>query len=170
MRAFHPQLKVDTALQRSNPVVYAAVNLIIRDIQELFVQRDLVTTQINGTAVSAALCGYINHYKVYPSAIKKMYAQLLNRSSNLDYLRPLDLRTDAAWELYTYPVGGFHFRRIEKTTKIQTLAGEVILKDGDCLLYSVSQNNEDDRGLSAGDDIIIWPPLKSLERNAGLLD
>jgi len=38
------------------------------------------------------------------------------------------------------------------------------------LLYSVSQNNEDDRGLSAGDDIIIWPPLKSLERNAGLLD
>ena len=170
MRAFHPQLKVDTALQRSNPVVYTAVNLIIRDIQELFVQRDLVTTQINGTAVSAALCGYINHYKVYPSAIKKMYAQLLNRSSNLDYLRPLDLRTDAAWELYTYPVGGFHYRRIEKTTKIQTLAGAVLLKDGDCLLYSVSNNNEDDRGLNAGKDIIIWPPLKSLERSAGLLD
>jgi hypothetical protein len=170
MRAFHPQLKVDTALQRSNPVVYAAVNLIIRDIQDLFIQRDLVTTQINGTAVSAALCGYINHYKVYPSAIKKMYAQLLNRSSNLDYLRPLDLRTPADWKLYTYPVGGFHYRRIEKNTKIQTLSGEITIKNGECLLYSVSKNNEDDRGLSAGEDIIIWPPLKSLERNIGLLD
>jgi hypothetical protein len=37
-------------------------------------------------------------------------------------------------------------------------------------LYSVSHNNEDDRGLSARDDIIIWPPLKFLERNIGFLD
>ncbi len=170
MRAFHPQLKVDTALQRSNPVKYAAVNMIIRDIEALFSERDLLTTQINGTAVSAALCGYINHYSVYPSAIKKMYAQLLNRSSNLDYLRPLDLRTDAAWELYDYPVAGFHYRRINKDTKIQTLVGDVTVNKGECLLYGVSQNNEDDRGLNAGEDAIIWPPLKTLERNAGMLD
>jgi len=170
MRAFHPQLKVDTALQRSNPVKYAAVNMIIRDIQALFSERDLLTTQINGTAVSAALCGYLNHYSVYPSAIKKMYAQLLNRSSNLDFLRPLDLRTDAAWELYEYPVAGFHYRRIDKDTKIQTLVGSVTVKEDECLLYGVSQNNEDDRGLNAGVDAIMWPPLKTLERNAGLLD
>jgi hypothetical protein len=170
MRTFHPQLLIDTELQKSNPVKYAAVNLIIRDIKELFLQRDLLTTQINGTAVSAALCGYINHYKVYPSAIKKMYAQLLNRSSNLDYLRPLDLRSESDWELYSYPVGAFHYRKIQKDTNVFTLLGNVVVKSGECLLYSVSTDNEDNRGLNVGEDIIIWPPLKTLERNAGLLD
>jgi len=170
MRSFHPQLSVDTELQKSNPVKYAAVNLIIRDIQDLFLERDLLTTQINGTAVSAALCGYKNHFKVYPASLKMMYAQLLNRSSNLDYFRPLTLRTDADWTLYSYPVGPFHYRKIDKTTKINTIVGDVFVKDGQCLLYSVSLNNEDDRGSDGGEDMIIWPPLKSLERNAGRLN
>jgi hypothetical protein len=67
-------------------------------------------------------------------------------------------------------VGPFHYRKIEKTTKINTIVGDVFVKDGQCLLYSVSLNNEDDRGFDGGEDIIIWPPLKSLERNAGLLN
>ena len=44
------------------------------------------------------------------------------------------------------------------------------MEKDECLLYGVSQNNEDDRGLNAGEDAIMWPPLKTLERNAGLLD
>lgn len=170
MRTFHPQLSVDSELQKSNPVKYAAVNLIIQDIQDLFYERDLLTTEINGTAVSAALCGYINHYGVYPASLKMMYAQLLNRSSNLDLFRPLQLRTEADWTLYDYPVGPFHYRKIDKETKIVTIVGEVFVNDGQCLLYSVSRNNEDDRGLNGGEDIVLWPPLKSLQRNAGLLD
>ncbi len=170
MRPFHPQLSVDTELQKSNPVKYAAVNLIIRDIQSLFFERDLLTTQINGTAVSAALCGYINHYQVYPRSLKMLYAQLLNRASNQDRFRPLKLRTDADWTLYSYPVDNFLYRRITKDTRIVTKSGDVFVKDGQCLLYSVSVNNEDDRGLNGGEDMIIWPPLKSLERNAGLID
>ena len=55
MRTFHPQLSVDTELTKSNPVKYAAVNIIIRDIQDLFLERDLLTTQINGTAVFSSI-------------------------------------------------------------------------------------------------------------------
>ena len=131
MRTFHPQLSVDTELQKSNPVKYAAVNLIIRDIQELFYQRDLLTTQINGTAVSAALCGYKNHYGVYPRFLKMMYAQLLLRSSNLDLFRPLPLRTDADWSLYEFPVGSFHYRKITKDTKITAKNGEILINKGE---------------------------------------
>lgn len=170
MRTFHPQLSVDTELQKSNPVKYAAVNLIIRDIQELFYQRDLLTTQINGTAVSAALCGYKNHYGVYPRFLKMMYAQLLLRSSNLDLFRSLPLRTDADWSLYEFPVGSFHYRKITKDTKITAKNGEILIKKGNALLYSVFTDNEDDRGLHTGEDILIWPPLKSLERSAGILE
>ncbi len=172
MRSFHPQLEADTELKKSNPVKYAAVNLIIRDIQELFYERDFLATQINGTAVSAALCGYKNHFGVYPKSLKMMYAQLLQRSSNLDQFQPLPLRMDSRAEraLYTYPVGPFHYRKIESNTKIFTLVGEVVARVGQSLLYSVSRNNEDDRGLNSGVDTILWPPLKSLQRQAGLLD
>ena len=170
LRTFHPQLSVDSELQKSNTVRYAAVNLIIRDIQDLFYERDLLTTQINGTAVSAALCGYINHYGVYPRSLKMMYAQLLLRSSNLDLFRSLVLRKDSDWTLYEYPVGPFHYRQIKKETKITTKNGEILLKDGQCLLYSVFVDDEDNRGLQALEDIVLWPPLKSLERAAGILD
>ena len=37
-------------------------------------------------------------------------------------------------------------------------------RDGCC------NTNEDDRGLHTGEDILIWPPLKSLERSAGILE
>jgi len=170
MRTFHPHLSVDSELQKSNPVKYAAVNLIIRDIQDLFYERDLLTTQINGTAVSAALCGYKNHYGVYPASLKMMYAQLLLRSSNLDLFRSLTLRTDADWTLYEFPVGPFHYRKITKDTKITAKKGQILVKDGQCLLYSEFTDNEDNRGLNTSEDIVIWPPLKSLERSAGLLD
>ena len=170
MRPFHPQLSIDTELEKSNPVKYAAVNLVIRDIEHLFGQRDLLNVEINSTAVSAALCGYKNHYGVYPSSIKKMYAQLLHRSSNLDALSPLPLRTDADWTLYSFPVGPFHYRRIEKKTKIDTKLGDVFLKKGECLLYSVAIDEEDHRGTDTATDIVLWPPIKTLKRNAGLLD
>ena len=170
MRSFHPQLSVDSELQKSNPVKYAAVNMIIRDIQSLFAARDQLTTQINGTAVAAALCGYRNHYSVYPKSLKMMYAQLLHRSSNLDSFRPLTMRTDADWTLYEFSVGPFHYRKIDSKTKIHTIAGDVFVESGQCLLYSVSVNNEDDRGLNSGEDLVQWPPLKSMERNAGLVD
>ena len=85
-------------------------------------------------------------------------------------MRPLELRTDSDWVLFSYPVGGFHYRKIEKDTNVTTLLGDVVVKAGECLLYSVSKDNEDNRGLNVGEDTIIWPPLKTLERSAGLLN
>ena len=170
MRSFHPQLKMDSELEKSNPVKYAAVNLVVRNIQELFAQRDLLTVEVNGTAVSAALCGYFNHYGKYPSHIKKMYAQLLHRKSNVDALHSLPLRADSDWELYAFPAGPFHYRLLDEEIKIETKRGNVLVNNEECLLYSVSIDDEDNRGFNAGQDIILWPPLKLLERNAGLLE
>ncbi len=170
MRSFHPQLKMDSELEKSNPVKYAAVSMVVRDIEELFAQRDLLTVEINGTAVSAALCGYFNHYGKYPSHLKKMYAQLLHRKSNVDALHSLPLRTDSDWELYAFPAGPFHYRALDKNIKIETIRGNVSVNKGQCLLYSVAIDDEDNRGLNSGQDLILWPPLKSLERNADLLE
>ncbi|HIN09796.1 MAG TPA: hypothetical protein EYM64_04385 [Phycisphaerales bacterium] len=175
MRAFHPQLKIDTELKKSNSVKYAAVNLVIRDIQELFKQRDLVATEINGTAVAAALCGYKNHFGVFPARIKMLYAQLLHRMSNLDPFKSLSLRPQKSgvpsdWTLYSASVGPLQYRQIEDKLKIKTKSGDVWVDQNESLLYSVAIDDEDNRGLNAATDMILWPPLKTLKRNAGLLD
>jgi hypothetical protein len=170
LRSFHPQLKINSELENTNPVRYAAVKLIVRDIQDLFFQRDVLWTQINGTAVSAALCGYKNHFGVYPKSLKMMYAQFLQRTSNLDLFKDLDKRTDSDWSLYNAPVGHFHYRRIEDKTAIDTVNSDRLWVDpGACILYGVGSNNEDDRAGEESLDMILWPPLKVLERNAGLV-
>jgi len=59
---------------------------------------------------------------------------------------------------------------IHKKTMVSTLLGNVPIAGGECLLYGISVNEENDGGLDADLETIIWPPLKSLERRAGLLN
>ena len=171
MRAFHPQLNVGTELEKTNPARYAAILLIVRDTQELFHQRDVLWTQINGTAVSAALCGYRNHFGRFPASLKMMYAQFLHRTSNLDRFAELEKRSDADWSLFNAPVGHFHYRRIETETALETLDRDrVWIEPGSCILYSVAEDNKDSRGSDQKNDLILWPPVKTLIRNAGILE
>ena len=170
MRAFHPHLKIGTELEQTNPVRYAAVRLIIRDIQDLFYQRDLLWTQINGTAVSSALCGYRNHFDRFPRSLKMMYAQFLHRKSNLDRFRDLEKRADSDWSLYNAPVGPFHYRRIQSKTALDTKNSDRLwTESGGCILYSVSIDGADNRGSDVRTDLVFWPPLKTLERLAGII-
>jgi hypothetical protein len=170
LRAFHQQLGIHSELEKTNPVRYAAVRLIVRDIQGLFYQRDVLWTQINGTAVSAALCGYKNHYGTYPKSLKMLYAQFLHRTSNLDRFNELEKRQDSDWSLFNAPVGHFHYRRIDKKTALDTKNSDRLwIDEGSCILYSVASDNEDNRGNSGSTDLILWPPIKVLERNEGIV-
>ena len=117
--------------------------------------------------VAAALCGYKNHYRVFPAAIKMLYAQLLHRSSNLDPMKSLIIPD---WTLYNAPVGPFRYRIIKEKTKIKVNPGYVWVDQNESLLYSVAIDDEDNRGLDAATDMILWPPLKTLKRTAGWLD
>jgi hypothetical protein len=96
-----------------------------------------------------------------------LYAQLLHRNSNLDPLKSLIIPD---WTLYNAPVGPFHYRKINEKTRIKTKSGYVWVNKDESLLYSVAIDDEDNRGLNTGTDMILWPPLKTLKRTAGLLD
>jgi hypothetical protein len=170
LRFFHPMLATPTHFENANAVNYAAVKMIVQNTEELFEERKTLLTQLNGTIVSAALCGYYNQFGLFPSSIKKMYAQFLHRGNNLDPMRKNEMRNDEDWELYTGPAGQFHYRVLITDTKISTLRGSIPIEHGECLLYGLSFNEENDGGLDADLDSIIWPPMKSLERNAGLLN
>lgn len=175
LRPFHPMLEMDSELERSNPVRYAAVILVIRDINALFEQRSILATEINAAAVAAALCGYRNHYGVYPASVKKTYTQFMAKTSNADYFQPLALRTDRDWMLFDTDVGTFHYRRITDRMPIDTPLGRAWIEPGQCVLYSVGGDHEDGggwrySGAAPGGDYVMWPPIKMIERNAGLLD
>ncbi len=175
MRAYHPMLEADTELQRANVVRHGAVILAIRDIQELFLQRDVLETEINGTAIAAALCGYRNHFGVFPASPKKTYAQFIGRLMNADRFRPLTLRSDGDWVTYDREVEEFHYQCLSSPTSIDTPMGRAEIPADECLLYSVGGDHEnnggtDHTGIVAGGDFVIWPPVKSLERAAGLVD
>ena len=178
LRFFHPMLSTPTQFENANAVKYAAVKMIVQNTEDLFKERKTLLTQLNGTIVSAALCGYYNQFGLFPSSIKKMYAQFLHRSNNLDPMRKNEMRDDSDWDLYTDPAGQFHYRLIQekkdklnqKKTIISTMRGNVAIEYGECLLYGLSINEENNGGLDADSDSIIWPPMKSLERNAGLLN
>jgi len=178
LRFFHPMLATPTHFENANAVNYAAVKMIVQNTEELFEERKTLLTQLNGTIVSAALCGYYNQFGIFPSSIKKMYAQFLHRSNNSDPMRKNEMRDESDWDLYIGPAGQFHYRLIQKKkdelnqkkTIISTMRGNVAIEYGECLLYGLSSNEENDGGLDADTDSIIWPPMKSLERNAGLLN
>ena len=170
LRLFHPMLSTPTKFENANSVNYAAVKMIVKDTQELFKERRLLITQINGTIVSAALCGFFNQFGEFPTSIKKTYAQFMHRANNMDPMRKNEMRIDSDWELYIGEAGKFHYRLINKTIMIKTLRGNIPIEKGECFLYGQSKNEEDDGGLDADLDTVIWPPLKSLERNAGLLN
>ena len=98
-----------------------------------------------------------------------LYAQFLHRTSNLDRFKDLEKRTDSDWSLYNAPVGHFHYRRIDKKTALVTENSDRLWIDANaCILYSVAADNEDNRGSNEATDLILWPPVKVLERNAGI--
>ena len=104
-----------------------------------------------------------------------LYAQLLHRMSNLDPFKSLSLRPQKSgvpsdWTLYSASVGPLQYRQIEDKLKIKTKSGDVWVDQNESLLYSVAIDDEDNRGLDAATDMILWPPLKTLKRTAGWLD
>ncbi len=170
LRFFHPMLSTPTQFENANPIRYSAVKMIVRDTEDLFKERKTLLTQLNGTIVSAAICGYYNQFGEFPSSIKKMYAQFLHRINNLDPMRKNEMRKPEDWKLYLGDAGKFHYRLIPNEIMISTIRGIIPVESGQCLLYSISADEEDDGGVDADHDTIIWPPLKTLERNAGLLN
>jgi hypothetical protein len=76
---------------------------------------------------------------------------------------------------YDREVEEFHYRRLTSRTAIDTPMGRAEISADECLLYSVGGDHEnnggtDHTGIVAGGDFVIWPPVKSLERAAGLVD
>jgi len=156
-----PILDLKTEFERTNPVRYAAVIYSMSDLQDVFTVRNQLIASVNGTAVAAGLCGYRQTYGVYPDDKEKTYGQ---------FVRKLICDIDPFDESF----GRLGYRFLDRAEQIETPLGRIQIAADEAILYSQGADQTDDRGRQHTDtgldgDFVIWPPLKVLAREQGLL-
>lgn len=161
VQEYDPILDVPTQFERTNPIRYAAVISSVRDIDELFDVRRALQVAVNGTAMSAGLCAYRKTFETFPEDPKRVYAQFVRKSSDAD---PYDRN-----------FGSFEYLYTSTRHPIDTAVGRIWVDPGMTILFSKGQNNTSERaeqhtndGLEG--DIVVWPPVRALAREQGLIE
>lgn len=161
VQEYEPILDLRTQFESTNPIRYAAVVASLANIENLFLKRNQLVAMVNGTAMAAGLCAYKQQYGTYPNDAEKTYGQFVRKSiSDID---PFDKS-----------YGTFRFRRLDSDQSVDTPAGRVWIKAGEALLYARGVDHADNMASNhtedgSNGDIVIWPPIRALEREAGLV-
>lgn len=158
---YDPILEIETEFDRCNRVRYAAVLYSMANIESLFSIRNHLIAEVNGTAMAAGLCGYHRSFEKYPRASHMIYSVSVRKRSDSD---PHD-----------YDLEPFKYRLTATRTAIDTSSGRIWLEPDSALLYSRGQNHSDDRASTHTDDgtlgdVVIWPPIKAVLREQGLIE
>jgi len=160
MRQYDAMQDLATELSRTNEIRYAGVVLSILDIQSLFPLRNRLISEINGTVLSAGLCGYNRSFNVWPDLPAKYYAVFAPKRFDFD---PYDKN-----------YGDLVYSYLGSDRKpIDTPWGRVWATG--CVLYALGDDHTDD-GFTDHDptgetgDFVLWPPTRALARDEGLLN
>lgn len=159
--AYDPILALDTQFERTNPIRYAAVVYSIRDVETAFSVRNQLIAEVNGTAVLAGVCAYERTFRTFPDTLEKTYTQFARKRSDVD---PFDRQ-----------LRELRFRKVSERHAVDTPYGRIWVEPGNCLLYGQGQDHDDDLGGEhtndgAFGDVVMWPPVKALAREQGLLE
>jgi hypothetical protein len=161
-----PYESVPTRLSTMNPVRYAAVDAQIRDIRSVFDARKLLIANLNGTAYAASLVAYFRNEGNWPNTEEKAVSGAYMRARfNLDpYNKDFDPNRQ--------PGKGFGFsfapsdRLLDTTAGRLSVKGPIVFSLGADLVSEGAKQNTDD---GSKGDILIWPPVRELAREQGLL-
>ena len=161
VQEYDPILSVPTQFERTNRIRFAAVIYSMQNIEELFGVRNELLAAVYGTAMAAGVAGYYSNYGTYPADSDMTYAQFVRKRSDRD---PFDMEF--------LP---FKYYMTTSRTAIDTLSGRVFLEADYGVLYSKGKDHDDDRGEEhtddgAAGDIVMWPPMKAMLRENGLID
>ncbi|MCA9290399.1 MAG: hypothetical protein KDA25_04675 [Phycisphaerales bacterium] len=160
-----PVLDLPTAFDKTNAIRYGAVVLTLEDVESLFEIRNELIAAVNGTAMAAGLCGYVKVFEQYPPDVERVYAQFCRKLSDSDPWHPGQL--DVAYRPFKY-------RFVSSRHAVDTVYGRVWVEKNTGLLYARGTDREDNLAEShafdgAQGDMVIWPPIKALAREQGLV-
>ena len=167
MRPFDPIQELETVLSQTNPTKYAALMLTVTDMKSTFELRQRLMVEINGTALAAGLSGFYRANRTWPATLGMIFPIYAVKRLNYDpFVKRLDARG--------MPDNGpFLYRTLPRPTKVTTEWGEVNVSD--FLLYSIGANLLDNLGVEhtsdgRGGDLVVFPALRALARQQGILD
>jgi hypothetical protein len=160
MRFYDPILDVPTQFSKLNQSKYAVVTLFVENLQQLFDERLRLIAEIDGTAMSAAICGfYLDSAKQWPRNLSSAFPIYGIHRMNFDP--------------FAKDYGNLSYRDLgDKSQALGTQWGQVSVSNA--VLWSVGPDHEDD-GFDQHDpadgtgDLVLWPPPRFLARQAGLL-
>lgn len=158
--AYDPILDIKPQFDRTNPIRYAAIMYTVENVAVLFDIRNRLIAEVNGTAMAAGLCAYYKTFGAYPDKSEKLYGQSSRKRSDSDPFHK---------ELQP-----FRYYLLPGRQAVDTPAGRLWIEAGQAVLWSQGQDLEDQRAIrhtndGVADDMVLWPPIKALERAQGLI-
>ena len=160
IQAYDPILSAQPPeADRMNPTRYAAVQKIVPEIQPLFEARNRLLVEVNGTCAALAVCAQYKKVGRWPQDIRSARGN----TRRLNVVDPFSRVSD--------------FLKFWKPSRLRVNGhrGEVKIEAGLPVIYSLGFDTEDgdakvhtDSGMQG--DIVLWPPLRMLEREQGLRD
>ena len=161
MKPYDPIQALPTEFSRLNEIRYAAVVEAIADMQGLFEARNRLIVEINGTVLSAGICGYFREFNnSWPSDREKAYVTYIPKRFDFDPY-------DKGYGRFQYTFLG------SRKQAIDTGFGRVFATGS--ILYARGQDKNDDNALESSldgstGDMVVWPALRALARKDGLID
>jgi len=158
--AYDDILSVPTQFDRTNAIRYAAVLYSLQDVATVFNVRNQLVAEVNGTAVAAGLCAYKKTFNTYPNDAEKIYTSYMRKRSDIDP--------------YNKTLGPLEYEQVSTRKAIDADGNRVWVEPEEALLWGIGRDNADNRADRHSDDgadgdVVLWPPLKSLQRAQGFL-
>ena len=160
IRPYDPIQELPTEYSVLNEVRYAIVVDTISDMRSVFDLRERLIVEINGTIISAGLCGYYRYSGDWPNTRASMYSQNVSKRFDFD---PFDRE-----------YGRFLYENLDGGEEpVDTDDGRIYVSG--CVLYARGRDREDSGFQEASldgvtGDMIVWPPLRVLGRDQGVID
>ena len=155
----NPIFELPTETSRLNPVKYAAVSKLLQDLTKAFDARNVLIANVNGTAYAA---GVVAKYRAdrgrWPQKPETVQADFRNQKMNLDP--------------YDKGYKGFEFLAVAKPRAVDAPVGRI--EAPGVLIFAKGIDHESDNAATHTDDgskgdILIWPPVRELAREQGLI-
>lgn len=160
IRPYDPIQEVPTEFSLLNEVRYAVIAESVADLEDLFDLRLRLIVEINGTIMSAGLCGYRTDRGVWPRDREQAYVTYIPKRFDFDPF-------DKAYGRFLFDYLGDDRRAVD------TDYGRLYVDQ--CVYYArgMDHDNSDFKeatldGITG--DMIVWPPLRALAREQGLID
>ena len=155
-RYYDTLLDNPTVISRTNKMRYAMVLAIVSDINRVFVLRQRLNAELNGTVLAFGLAAAYRDLGSWPAGLDRTYTQFTIKRFDMDPWDPA--------------AGRWQYENASSPRAIETDFGRLQISGG--ILYARGVDKEDGGAKKATNDgltgdFVAWPALRAVSRTSG---